>query len=193
MGFAGALPILLASAHSAETPDSDRTTATNTSNSPRENSGRRFPRRRSTHLSTRTFKLLQAPQATRHVQEGRPHTAEKRSKTPAGHPRNDARNPRQGPLHLVADALHVHRVVAVGAELQRRTARRHRSPRPNLCAHRDYEIHLCGPAAQARIQCRRTIYRACEFFCACNWRAASAFACHCCASALRPRFSSSVA
>ena len=55
MGFAGALPILLASAHSAETPDSDRTTATNTSNSPRENSGRRFPRRRSTPLIHEDF------------------------------------------------------------------------------------------------------------------------------------------
>ena len=48
---------------------------------------------------------------------------------------DDARDPGQGPLHLAADAAHLHGVVAVGEKLQRRTARRRRSSWPDLCAH----------------------------------------------------------
>ena len=50
---------------------------------------------------------------------------------------DDARDPRQGALHLAADALHLHGLVAVGEELRRRAARRRRASRPDLCAHLD--------------------------------------------------------
>src|SRR5581483_12069517 len=48
---------------------------------------------------------------------------------------DDARDPRQGALHLDAYALHLYGVVALGEELQRRAARGLRAPRPDLRPH----------------------------------------------------------
>ena len=50
-----------------------------------------------------------------HARRGEAHRAD---------PRHDARDARQGALHLAADALHLYGVVAVGEELRRRAARR---------------------------------------------------------------------
>ena len=50
-------------------------------------------------------------------------------------PGDDPRYPRQGALYLAADALHLLRLVALGEELRRRTARRCRSPGTDLRPH----------------------------------------------------------
>ena len=68
-------------------------------------------------------------------EDGRGLSRARRGQAPEDAARDDHRDPRQGALHLAADAVHLFGVVAVGEELSGRTARRRGAARPDLRPH----------------------------------------------------------
>ena len=192
MGFAGALPILLASAHSAETPNSDRRpqilrirpgriagdasrdhdrrTRQRGLSSCFSHSKRRGTFKKGDHILPRNEAKRQQiiREMTLEILDKPPPTSGCRRAicSPCGGRGRRTKTANCAPARFAP------------ARFMRASGLRNSPSVPS------------GPAAQAPIQCRRTIYRAFEFFCACNWCAASAFACHCCASSLRPSLSS---